>query len=180
MRDVTAGSHAETPVAVGLGDRIEPSSDVGRGQRSAVSDQDEGRVVIEDALHRGMVAGTVLGEEVSQWVAGADAAAGEAASDEIADGEQRPDLRLHENGGEGLDRLVGAESFELLMHDVAATAAVGASRSEDSFVTATALWVALHGLVLLRADAPQFPWPDTTQLDDALLGRIALLEPNPA
>ena len=95
-------------------------------------------------------------------------------------GEQGPDLRLHENGGEGIDRLVGAESFELLMHDVAAAAAVGASRSEDPFVTATALWVALHGLVLLRADAPQFPWPDKTQLEDALLGRIALLEPNPA
>ena len=41
--------------------------------------------MIEDALHRRTVAGTVLGEEVSQWVAGADAAAGEAASDEIAD-----------------------------------------------------------------------------------------------
>ena len=55
----------------------------------------------------------------------------------------------------------------------------GASRSEDPFVTATSLWVALHGLVLLRADSPQFPLPDKTQLEDALLGRIALLEPNP-
>ena len=93
--------------------------------------------------------------------------------------EQGPDLRLHENSAEGVDRLVGAESFELLVHDVAAAAASSASRSEDPFVTATALWVALHGLVLLRADAPQFPWPDKTQLEDALLGRIALLEPNP-
>jgi AcrR family transcriptional regulator len=93
--------------------------------------------------------------------------------------DQTPDLRLQENG-EGLDRLVGAESFELLVHDVAATAAAGASRADDAYLTATALWVALHGLVLLRADAPQFPWPDTKQLNDALIGRIALLEPAPA
>ena len=98
-----------------------------------------------------------------------------------AQGEQMPDLRLNENGGAGVDRLVGAESFELLVHDVAATAAAGESRAEDPFLTATALWVALHGLVLLRADAPQFPWPDQTKLEDALLGRIALLdEPTPA
>jgi AcrR family transcriptional regulator len=97
-----------------------------------------------------------------------------------ARGEQDPDLRLRENGGEGVDRLVGAESFELLVHDVAAATAAGASRSKDPFVTATAIWVALHGLVMLRADAPQFPWPDRTQLEDALLGRIALLDPSPA
>jgi len=97
-----------------------------------------------------------------------------------ARGEQAPDLRLHENGGEGVDRLVGAESFELLVNDVAAATAAGESRSKDPFVTATAIWVALHGLVLLRADAPQCPWPDRAQLEDALLGPIALREPSPA
>ncbi len=96
-------------------------------------------------------------------------------------GGQTPDLRLHENGGEGVDRLVGVESFELLVHDAAAATSAGSSRAEDPFLTATALWVALHGLVLLHADAPQFPWPDQTQLEDTLLGRIALLdEPTPA
>jgi AcrR family transcriptional regulator len=93
-------------------------------------------------------------------------------------GDQTADLRLRESG-EGVERLIGAESFELLMNDVAATAAVGASRTGDPFLTATALWVALHGLVRLRADAPQFPWPDTKRLEDALIGRIALLEPAP-
>jgi AcrR family transcriptional regulator len=97
-----------------------------------------------------------------------------------ARGEQAPDLRLHEIGGEGTGRLVGDESFELLVHDVAAATAAGASQSTDPFVTATAIWVALHGLVMLRADAPQFPWPDRTQLENALLQRIALLEPDPA
>jgi AcrR family transcriptional regulator len=86
------------------------------------------------------------------------------------------DPRLH-GSGEGIERLVGAESFRLLVQDVEATAAVGASRADDAFLTATALWVALHGLVRLRADAPRGPWPDTDQLNDALIGRIALLEP---
>jgi AcrR family transcriptional regulator len=85
------------------------------------------------------------------------------------------DLRLHDSG-EGIEHLVGAESFRLLVQDVAATAAVGASRTDDPFLTATALWVALHGLVPLRADAPKGPWPDTSQLNDALIERIALLE----
>jgi AcrR family transcriptional regulator len=93
-----------------------------------------------------------------------------------AQGERTPDLRLHENGGDGVDRLVGAESFELLVHDVDAAIAAGESRAEAPFLTATALWVALHGLVLLRADAPLFPWPDQTQLEDTLVGRIALLD----
>ena len=86
------------------------------------------------------------------------------------------DLRLHDSG-EGIERLVGAESFRLLVQDVAATAAVDASRTDDPFLTATGLWVALHGLVRLRADTPRGPWPGTNQLKDALIGRIALLEP---
>lgn len=88
------------------------------------------------------------------------------------------DLRLHDSG-EGIERLVGAESFQLLVQDVAAAAADGASRADDPFLTATALWVALHGLVRLRADAPLGPQPDTSQLNDALIERIALLEPAP-
>jgi hypothetical protein len=71
--------------SAGSGDRIESPPDVGRGQWSTVPDVDAGRVVVQDALNRCAVAGTVLGEEVSQWVTGADAAAGEAASDQIAD-----------------------------------------------------------------------------------------------
>ena len=97
-----------------------------------------------------------------------------------ARGEPAPDLRLRENGADGVGRLVGAASFELLVQDVAAATAAGEAGSGDPFVTATAIWVALHGLVLLRADAPQFPWPGRTELEDVLLGRLALLEPGPA
>ena len=86
------------------------------------------------------------------------------------------DLRLHDSG-EGIERLVGAESFRLLVQDVAATAAVGASRTDDPFLTATALRVALHGLVRLRVDALKGPRPDTSKLNEALIGRTAPLEP---
>ena len=89
-----------------------------------------------------------------------------------------PDPRINDSG-EGIERLVGAESFRVLIDDVAAAAADGASRTDDPFLTATALWVALHGLVRLRADAPQGPWRDTNQLIETLIGRIALLEPAP-
>ncbi|MFE2958263.1 TetR-like C-terminal domain-containing protein [Nocardia tengchongensis] len=88
------------------------------------------------------------------------------------------ELRLNDSG-EGIERLVGAESFRLLVQDVAAAAADGTSRADDPFLTATALWVALHGLVRLRADAPLGPQPDPGQLNDALIERIALLEPAP-
>ena len=86
-----------------------------------------------------------------------------------------PDLRLHDTR-EGIERLVGAEAFRLLIEDVAATAAADASRTDDPFLTATALWVALHGLVRLRADIPHGPWPDTGQLNDVIIRRIALLD----
>ncbi|MDP5226150.1 MULTISPECIES: TetR/AcrR family transcriptional regulator [Arthrobacter] len=94
---------------------------------------------------------------------------------DAADG-QDPDPRLREDG-EGVDRLVGAESFALLIDDVTAAAAAGASRTDDPFMTATALWVGLHGLVRLRADAPQFPLPDQALLDRAVLEPIAQLTP---
>ena len=89
-------------------------------------------------------------------------------------GDDGRDLRLHDTG-EGIERLVGAEPFRLMVQDVAATAAA-ASRTDDAFLTATALWVALHGLVRLRADAPQGPWPDTSRLNDLIIRRIALLD----
>jgi hypothetical protein len=51
---------------------------------------------------------------------------------------------------------------------------------DPSGITADSAVIRVIGLVLLRADALQFSWPERTQLEDALLGRSALLEPNPA
>lgn len=50
--------------------------------------------------------------------------------------------------------LGGAEAFRVL---VAAVARTGAS---DPTAEATALWVALHGMVSLRDALPAFPWPE--------------------
>ncbi len=36
----------------------------------------------------------------------------------------------------------------------------GVSASTDVVADATAVWVALHGTVSLRAALPRFPWPD--------------------
>ena len=82
---IERGEHIERGAGIGLGDRIEPPPDVGRGEWSAVSDKDVGRVTVEDALHRRTVTAAVLGEEVPQRVTRADSPTREAASDEIAD-----------------------------------------------------------------------------------------------
>jgi AcrR family transcriptional regulator len=54
----------------------------------------------------------------------------------------------------------GAESFALLVDSLAACVTAGASASADVVADATALWVAMHGMVSLRTALPGFPWPD--------------------
>ncbi len=56
-------------------------------------------------------------------------------------------------------QLAPAEAFSILLRDVADAMHDGTSRAEDPLTTATALWAALHGLILLRARIPRFPWP---------------------
>jgi AcrR family transcriptional regulator len=55
---------------------------------------------------------------------------------------------------------VGGEVFALLVHGIERCADVGRSASVDPFVDATAVWVALHGIVSMRAAVPDFPWPE--------------------
>ena len=71
----------------------------------------------------------------------------------------------------------GADAFGLLVADTSAVIAAGSSRAHDPLTTATALWVSMHGLVLLRTTAPEFPWPNADQLETALITRNALLDP---
>jgi AcrR family transcriptional regulator len=70
----------------------------------------------------------------------------------------------------------GADAFGLLIADVSDAVSAGASHAHDILTTATALWVSLHGLVVLRATAPEFPWPDAEQLETELITRVALLD----
>ncbi|HWG64244.1 MAG TPA: TetR/AcrR family transcriptional regulator [Streptosporangiaceae bacterium] len=59
---------------------------------------------------------------------------------------------------------VGAEAFSLLMTGIEGCVQAGLSASTDVRASATALWVALHGLVSLRTTLPAFPWPEPTHL----------------
>ena len=54
----------------------------------------------------------------------------------------------------------GAESFALLVEAIEECATAGASASTDAVTDATAVWVALHGTVMLRTALPGFPWPE--------------------
>lgn len=54
----------------------------------------------------------------------------------------------------------GAQSFALLVQAIQDCVTAGVSTSTDAAADATAVWVALHGTVSLRAALPRFPWPD--------------------
>ena len=55
---------------------------------------------------------------------------------------------------------LGAEAFALVVDAISGCVATGASASTDVFADGTAVWVALHGTVSLRAARPGFPWPE--------------------
>lgn len=63
-----------------------------------------------------------------------------------------------------IERLGGAEAFGLLVEAVARTGAA------DPTGQATAIWVAIHGMVSLRDAIPAFPWPE--DLLEVLLRRL--------
>ena len=54
----------------------------------------------------------------------------------------------------------GAGTFALLVQAIQDCVTAGVSASTDAAADATAVWVALHGTVSLRAALPRFPWPD--------------------
>lgn len=55
----------------------------------------------------------------------------------------------------------GLAAFNTLVTNLDACVAAGRSASTDTFVDAVSIWTSLHGLVMLRADLPEFPWPST-------------------
>lgn len=66
---------------------------------------------------------------------------------------------------------MGARAFLGLVEGIERCAAEGRSASTDSFSDATAVWVALHGVVSLWTTMCAFPWPDST----GLVRRMVLL-----
>ena len=71
--------------------------------------------------------------------------------------------------------LDGAAPFELLMGAVQECVDDGTSRANSALDAAVQIWVALHGLVVLRAGAPDFPWPDAERTEIELIGRLGRL-----
>jgi hypothetical protein len=76
--------------------------------------------------------------------------------------------------------LAGAEVFSLLVQDVSEAIADGSSTADDALVTATELWTAMHGLLMLRATAPELLLPDPDHLEIDLIHRLAQVAPPPA
>jgi AcrR family transcriptional regulator len=47
--------------------------------------------------------------------------------------------------------------------------------SEDPFALTSLVWSAVHGLVSLRMDRPNFPWPDLDQMIEQTVRRLLLM-----
>ncbi len=69
----------------------------------------------------------------------------------------------------------GLAVFELLSAALADAVAQGSCTSVDPPGDSAALWTALHGLAVLPAATPGFPWPPTTRILDVLITGIARL-----
>ncbi|MEV7683130.1 TetR/AcrR family transcriptional regulator [Streptomyces sp. NPDC088341] len=67
-----------------------------------------------------------------------------------------------------------AGPFAYLMDGVRLCIADGSSGVKDVLSTATQLWAAMHGFVLLR-NGYEFPWPDLAQAEVELISSIARL-----
>ncbi len=63
----------------------------------------------------------------------------------------------------------GRRVFQRLQAAIQACADAGLARPGDAFAMAVNVWVALHGIVSLRASRPAFPWPGVPALTDAVL-----------
>jgi AcrR family transcriptional regulator len=69
----------------------------------------------------------------------------------------------------------GAAAFTGLTAALAECVADGSSTSTDPMLDATALWAALHGLVVLPRATPAFDWPATEVLLDRIVAGLARL-----
>jgi AcrR family transcriptional regulator len=70
-----------------------------------------------------------------------------------------------------------AETFGLVVRAVEACVEAGRSTSTDPFADTTALWCAIHGLVVLPPTIPSFPWPETDELLVACVTRLVGIGP---
>lgn len=73
--------------------------------------------------------------------------------------------------------LSGSEAFRSLAASIRRCQQSGIARaSEDPDALAAQVWAALHGMVLLRINVPQFPWPCPLEvMADQAVGRLIAL-----
>ena len=70
-----------------------------------------------------------------------------------------------------------AGPFAYLIDGVRQCMADGSSTATSELRTAVELWAAMHGLVSLRGNDYQFPWPDLDLVETELISSIAKLQP---
>lgn len=78
-------------------------------------------------------------------------------------------------GDEPDTRTADAGPFAALMDGIRQCIADGSSGAKDVLSTATQLWAAMHGFVMLRGNGYQFPWPDLSRTEIDLITSIARL-----
>ena len=73
---------------------------------------------------------------------------------------------------------VGLPAFQALAESISRCQQAGLARAgDDPHWLAAQLWAALHGLVLLRLNAPGFPWPGPLeQMADQAVARLTGLD----
>ena len=75
----------------------------------------------------------------------------------------------------------GADAFGTLVEGIAECQAAGLARAGDPRARATAMWSAMHGLVMLRIVMTTFGWgPPEPLLDDMLVGLVGIPPAPPA
>jgi AcrR family transcriptional regulator len=93
---------------------------------------------------------------------------------------QHPDIRSRQRPVDPASLAEGLAALNVLVEGIADCARAGRSTSQDHFGDAVCVWVALHGLATLLAEAaPTFPWPDHDRLVLSIVSRLAQLEPSP-
>jgi AcrR family transcriptional regulator len=69
-------------------------------------------------------------------------------------------------------RFPGTPAFDVLAGTVAAALAAAGRGDADPRAAAASLWAWLHGVVVLRADRPAFPWPPVDDMLDTLVAQF--------
>ena len=66
----------------------------------------------------------------------------------------------------------GMPSFAVAAVAVGAALAAAGGRDVDPQAAAASLWAWLHGVIVLRADRPAFPWPPRDDMPDMIVAQF--------